>query len=337
MSHFPDDASALAGPNRVLALSPGGGVRRLAMIGMVVVLAMFVGGGESRAQQAPVGLGTADAFAVLAGSTITNTGPTTITGDVGLHPGTSVTGWDAVTHDGSLHVDDDVAEKAKVDLVTAYNDAAGRTSTTVGTQLGGQTLTGGVYSSASGTFQITGELTLDAQGDPDTVWVFQTASTLITASDSTVDLINGADVCNVFWQVGSSATLGTDSVFAGTIMALASITLDTGAEVQGRVLARDAAVTLDTNTITRSACTTPAPDDTASTPDDTASTPSDTASTPDATPSTPEATATPPGPIQPPTRIDTGAGGTAPSGTILLLLAMAVVVVVAASLRLRRS
>jgi hypothetical protein len=314
------------------------------VIALVVLMAMFAIGIGSRAQQAPVGLGTADGFAVLAGSTITNTGPTTITGDAGLDPGTSVTGWEDVTHDGSRHVDDDVAEQAKADLVTAYNDAAGRTSTTVATQLGGQTLTGGVYSAESGTFQITGELTLDAQGDPDTVWVFQTASTLNAAVDSTVVLADGADACNVFWQVGSSATLGTDASFVGTIMALESITANNGATVEGRLLARNAAVTLDTNTITASACATPAPDDTESAPDDTASTPDDTASTPDDTASTPgdeastpEGTATPAGPIQPPTRIDTGAGGAVPSASMLLLMALAVAVVAGAAFRLRRS
>jgi hypothetical protein len=312
--------------------------RRLTVVAVVALLAMFMFSVASRAQQAPVGLGTAEEFAVLAGSTITNTGPTTITGDVGLDPGTSVTGWDDVTHDGSLHVDDNVAEQAKVDLVTAYNDAASRTpSTTAGTELGGETLVGGVYSSESGTFEITGELTLDAQGDPDTVWVFQMASTLNTAVDSTVTLINGADACNVFWQVGSSATLRTDTSFVGTIMALESITLNTRAIVEGRVLARNAAVTMDTNTITQSACG-PAPDDTASTPDDTASTPDDTASTPDDTASTPEVTPTPVAPIQPPTRIDTGAGGGGglPLGGLLLTM-LAVVAIAGAAIRLRRS
>lgn len=199
--------------------------------------------------QTPVGLGTADGFAVLAGSTITNTGPTTITGDVGLHPG------DSVTLNGDLHVADAVAEQAKVDLVTAYNDDDGQgPAGTVATELGGQTLTGGVYDSASGTFEITGTVTLDAEGDPDAVFIFQMASTLVTATNSTVNVINGANACNVFWQVGSSATLGTGTTFRGTILALTSITLTTGATVEGRVLARNGAVTMDTNTITQAAC-----------------------------------------------------------------------------------
>lgn len=311
---------------------------RLTVVAVVALLVMFMISAAANAQQAAVGLDSADAFAVLAGSTITNTGPTTITGDVGLHPGTSVTGFDDVTLNGSMHVNDATAEQAKVDLVTAYNDAAGRTpSTTVATELGGQILTGGVYDSATGTFEITGELTLDAQGNPDTVWVFQTASTLITASASTVTLVNDADACNVFWQVGSSATLGSDSDFTGTIMALASSTLNTGATVQGRVLARDGAVTLDTNTITRSACAAPVPGDTASTPADSASTPAGTPTTPAGTPTTPTITATPSGPIQPPTRIDTGAGGAATSAAGLLLSGLAIAMVAGAALRLRRS
>ncbi len=209
----------------------------------------------SLAQEQPVGLGTADSFAVLAGSTITNTGSTTITGDVGLHPGTAVTGFESVTLDGEGHIDDAIAKQAKVDLVTAYEDAAGRTPVTTldSAELGGRTLTGGVYGSAS-ELQMTGTLTLDAQGDPETVWVFQAGSTLITATDSNVNLVNGADACNVFWQVGSGATLGSNSTFAGTIMALTSITLTTGATIQGRALARNGAVIMDTNTITNEAC-----------------------------------------------------------------------------------
>jgi hypothetical protein len=216
-----------------------------------------------------VPLGTAESFAVLAGSTITNTGPTTITGDVGLDPGTAVTGYDDVTHEGSLHVDDDVALQAKTDLDTAYTNAAGQTpATEIPTELGGTTLKAGIYDSAAGTFGVTGTLTLDGEGDPDAVFIFQMASTLTTASASNVALINGADLCNVYWQVGSSATLGSNSAFVGTIMADQSITLDTGATVQGRVLARSGAVTLDTNTITSAACATPTDTDDDTTSDD---------------------------------------------------------------------
>ncbi len=195
-------------------------------------------------------LGTAANFSVLAGSGITNTGPTTIYGDVGTFPTPSQTGFGSVTIIGTNHVDDAVTQQAKIDLVTAYNDAAGRTPvTTVATELGGTTLVPGVYNSASGTFQITGTVTLDGQGDPNAVFIFQMASTLVTASSSVVLLINGTHSCNVFWQVGSSATIGTSSSFVGTILALTSITLTTGATVDGRVLARNGAVTMDTNTI----------------------------------------------------------------------------------------
>src|SRR5665811_417015 len=222
---------------------------------------MLVVPAAAMAAQPPVELGTTSSFAVLAGSTITNTGPTTINGDaggdVGLYPGTSFTEPSSVTLTGTVHLADDVARVAKDDLVAAYNDAAGRTPVSrIPTELGGSTLLPGVYDSASGTFQITGTRTLDAQGDPDAVVVFKTASTLITASDSNVSLLNGARFCRVFWQVGSSATLGVNSHFVGHIFALTSITANTGATVQGQLLARNGAVTLDTNTITNGPCPT---------------------------------------------------------------------------------
>jgi Ice-binding-like len=209
-----------------------------------------------RSAQSTIDLGTADSFAVLAGSTITNTGSTTIRGDVGLHPGTAVTGWSSVTQTGgTLHIADGVASQAKVDLVTAYHDAAGRSpATRIATELGTQLLQAGVYDSASGTFGITGTVTLDGAGDPAAVFIFQMKTTLITATDSSVALINGANACNVFWQVGSSATLGTRTSFAGTVMALASISLGNGVVVDGRTLARNGAVTLIGDTITRSDC-----------------------------------------------------------------------------------
>lgn len=209
--------------------------------------------------QPTVNLGTATSFAVLAGAGITNTGPTTITGDVGTFPTTTETGFGTVTIIGTNHAGDAVTQAAKTDLVTAYNDAAGRTpATTVSGDIGGQTLTPGVYNSSS-SLGITGTLTLDAQGDPNAVFIFQIGSTLTTASGSSVVLINGAQACNVFWQVGSSATLGTGSTFQGTILALTSITATTGVVVIGRLLARNGAVTLDTNTITATICAAPAP------------------------------------------------------------------------------
>lgn len=200
----------------------------------------------------PVSLGTAANFAVLAGSTITNTGPTVITGDLGLSPGTAVTGVPPGQVHGTMHLADPVALQAKVDLTAAFDDAASRPGTaTVPVELGGTTKTPGVYESPAGTFGITGTLTLDGKGDPNAVFIFKAASTLITASASSVALVNGARSTNVFWLVGSSATLGTYSILRGNILAYASITVTTGVTIDGRALARTAAVTLDTNTITR--------------------------------------------------------------------------------------
>jgi hypothetical protein len=240
---------------------------------IMTLAAVVLPWGRAAAQQAPVGLGTADNFAVLAGQGVTNTGPTTVDGDLGTWPNPSVTGA-GLTVNGSIHAADAVAEQAQADTTVAYDDAASRTPvSTVATELGGQTLTAGVYDSSSGTFEITGPpLTLDAQGNPNAVFVFQAASTLTTASASSVNLINGATACNVFWQVGSSATLGTSSTFRGTILALASITVMTGVTIEGRALARNGAVTLDTDTISRAAC---APPQTTSTTISSSANPSD--------------------------------------------------------------
>ena len=199
----------------------------------------------------------------MAGSTITNTGTTTINGsaggNVGLFPGTAFSGQTSAKISGAVHLADAVAIKAKDDLVTAYNDAAGRTPvTTIPSELGGRTLTPGTYNSVDGTFQITGKLTLDAKGDPNSVFIFKTASTLVTASASDVNLINSARFCRIFWQVGSSATLGTNSHFIGHIFAMQSITATTGATVEGQLLARNGAVSLDTNTISNGYCATTA-------------------------------------------------------------------------------
>ena len=189
-------------------------------------------------------------FAVLAGSTVTNTGATIVSGNLGVSPGLAVTGFPPGTFiNGQEHIADAVARQAQSDLATAYNDAAGRTAVvTVASDLGGQTLAPGVYHAAAG-MSITGTVTLDGQGQTNPVFIFQTGSTLITASSSTVALENGANWCNVFWQVGSSATLETDTTFNGTILSLTSVRVDTGATVHGRVFARNGAVTLDDNTV----------------------------------------------------------------------------------------
>ena len=214
----------------------------------------FLGANRAAAQQAPVGLGTAASFAVLAGTTVTNTGPSVISGDVGVSPGAAVVGFPpGLVNNGTIHAADAVAAQAQADVTTAYNDAAGRSTTaTVTADLAGQTLVSGVYTGA--TLGLTGTVTLDAQGNPNAVFIFQAASTLITASSSVVALTNGADACNVYWQVGSSATLGTNSTFVGTVLALTSVTATTSATINGRLLARNGEVTLDSNVITNSAC-----------------------------------------------------------------------------------
>ena len=227
-------------------------MRRIATIGLAAALAALLAGTALAA--ASVNLGSARSFAVLSGTQVTNTGATTITGDVGLHPGKAVTGFATVTVHGAQHLGDAVALSAKNALVTAYNDAAGATPVNqVPTELGGTTLKPGVYASA--TLGLTGTLTLDGAG----LYIFQAGSTLITASNSAVALTNGASACDVYWQVGSSATLGTTTSFKGTIMALTSIALQTGATLQGRALARNGEVTMDHNTINSSACAAPSP------------------------------------------------------------------------------
>lgn len=250
----------------------------------------------ANAEPPTVLLGTADPFAILAGSAVTNTGPSVINGDVGVHPGTAITGFPPGTVNGTIHSADPVAQQAKDDLVTAYNDAAGRPSTAVATELGGNTFFAGVYSNST-ELGLTGTVTLDGQNDPSSVWIFQAGSTLITASNSTVALINGADPCNVFWQVGSSATLGTDTTFVGTILALTSITVETGSTVQGRALAQNGAVTLDTNVFNLPDCAAP-PTSTetsttaTSTTDTTIPTTTETTTTDTTTPTTTETTTT---------------------------------------------
>jgi len=212
------------------------------------------------AAQSSVGLGKATSFVVLAGTTVTNTGPSVISGNLGVSPGTAVTGFPpGHVKNGTQHKGDALALQAKNALTTAYDDAAGRTPvTTVSADLGGRTLSPGVYKASSG-LGLTGTLNLDAHGDARAVFIFQAGSTLITASASSVKLMGGAQACHVFWQVGSSATFGTHSTFVGTVLALTSATVRTGATVAGRVLARNGAVTLDTNTITRPTCTTSLP------------------------------------------------------------------------------
>jgi RNA polymerase sigma factor (sigma-70 family) len=201
-----------------------------------------------------VPLAASASFAVLAGSGVTNTGATVLTGDLGSFPTLSITGLATLTLGGINQAGGAVAQQAKADLVVAYDNAAAKAPTAAITaDLGGRTLAPGVYRSAS-SIGLTGTVTLDGQGDPNAVFVFQAGSTLTTASASQVALTNGAKACNVFWQVGSSATLGTGSTFRGTILALTSVTVTTGVTIAGRVLARNGAVTLDSDSITRADC-----------------------------------------------------------------------------------
>jgi Ice-binding-like/WxL domain surface cell wall-binding len=216
------------------------------MVAMAVLIATQCG---ASAAQSPVSLGTAGNYKVLAGTTVTSTGLTQIDGNLGVSPGTVLTGFPPGTITGAQDVDDAASGQAQSDLTAAYSDAAGRAPTTsVSGDIGGATLTPGVYNAAS-TLGITGTLTLDAQGDPDGVFIFQIGTTLNTASDSNVVLTDGAQADNVFWKVGSAATLGEHSTIAGNILAMTSITAITGAAVYGRVLVINGTITLDDNTI----------------------------------------------------------------------------------------
>jgi hypothetical protein len=204
--------------------------------------------------QATVTLAGSSNLAILAGSAVTNTGATNITGDLGLSPGSSVGGFPPGILNGIQHINDVTANQAKLDLTAAYNDAAGRTCTDIVTlsgNIGGLTLTPGLYKSTSSLAISSGDLTFDAKGNANAIFIIQIASTLTTTSGRKVILSGGALASNIFWQVGSSATFGTTSVFKGTVLAMQSITLNAGASLDGRALARTGGVTMSGNTIVK--------------------------------------------------------------------------------------
>lgn len=235
------------------------GTTRTVLLGLAACLILLGGfylAGEASSLQTSPSLGAASSFAVLGGSTVTNTGATTVNGNLGVSPGSAVTGFPPGTVvGGTIHAADALAASAQADTTTAYNDLVSQpcTADLTGQDLGGKTLTAGVYCFSTSA-QLTGALTLNAQGNANAVFVFKIGSTLTTASGSSVLLINGGSPCNVFWQVGSSATVGTTTTFLGNILALTSITLNTGAGVSGRALARNGAVTMDTNTVGSAGC-----------------------------------------------------------------------------------
>jgi hypothetical protein len=217
-----------------------------------VGIALLLGGGAVWAQSS---LGTSQSFAVLGGSTVTNTGPSVLTGDLGVSPGAAITGFPPGTRTGTTHAADAAALQAQNDVTTQYNalNAAACTNNLTGVDLGGLTLTPGVICFASSA-QLTGTLTLNAQGNANATFIFQTGSTLTTAAGSSVVLINGGNPCGVAWKIGSSATLGTTTSFIGNLIALSSVTLNTGANIVGRAIARTGAVTLDTNNVSFAPC-----------------------------------------------------------------------------------
>jgi hypothetical protein len=227
-------------------------VRVCVIAGVVALLASCTA--EARAQSpAPVALGGAEAFAVLGASTVTSAGVSTVTGDLGVSPGPDVTGFPPGILHGTMHTSDGVAALAHADLATAYADATGRTPTAAAGVLDGLTLTPGVYASGAA-LALAGTLTLDAQGDPNAVFILQAGSTLNTAANSHVALVGGAQACNVVWQVGSSATLGASSSLAGTILAFTSISMGDGVTIDGRALTLNAAITLIDDSVTAPQC-----------------------------------------------------------------------------------
>jgi hypothetical protein len=265
--------------------------RGTALLALFTIGVLLTGVGGAIAAPTGVPLKAAGSFAVLAGSGVTNAGTTTVNGDLGTYPTTSIADNGVLIVTGTNHGGDDVTAQAKTDLINAYDVAAGEGPTSpISADLGGQELVSGVYNSAS-TLLLTGTLTLNGAGNPQSVFVFQAGSSLTTGPSSRVRLINGAQACHVYWQVGSDAALDTGTRFVGTLIALTSITVATGATVDGRLLARDGDVTLDTNVISKPNCA-EAPAAPTPTPETTAEAATTVAATTAATTTAPAATTT---------------------------------------------
>jgi hypothetical protein len=234
-------------------------LRRARLAGIALAISLAFAAVPVVAQASAVNLATASPFVVLGGSTVTNEGSSVLNGDLGLSPGSSLTGFNEAVVNGVTHEDDAVAAQAQSDLTNAYNVAAGQPippgNDLTGVDLGNQKLTAGAYGFSTSA-QLIGQLTLDAQGDPNAQFVFVIGSTLTTASASSVVLVNGASPCNVYWKVGSSATLGSTTAFEGNLMALTSISANDGATVLGRLLARNGAVTLINDVLSTPNCST---------------------------------------------------------------------------------
>ena len=294
-------------------------------LAMTATWVLTLGGSAQAAGVPGVALATSADYAVLGATTVTNTGPSVLDGSLGLSPGGSISGFPPglVLPPSTTDRANAVALQAQADLTAAYVDAAGRPVTATTTaDLANLNLQPGVYAGpAKSALSLTGPLVLDGAGDLTSVFIFQTDSTLITGSGSTVSLVNGAQECNVFWQVGSSATLGSASVFAGNVMALTSITVGNSVTVHGRVLARNGAVTLDNDTFTDPTCapvssgatTTTVPTTTSSVPGTTSTTmtPTTTGTAPD--PNLTVATTTGAVPSAPPVGSDNGSLVAAPA------------------------
>ncbi|MGC1213770.1 MAG: ice-binding family protein [Micromonospora sp.] len=277
---------------RDFAHAAGAGLRlvRSAFVGSSLVLAGLAPAlSAARAEEGPVDLATAASYAVLADNAVTNSGNSVINGNVGVHPGTAVSGFPPGAINGERHAGDAVAERAQSDLTAAFDDAAGRTaSRTIGPQLGSQTLTPGVYK-ARDDATLDGTLTLDAQGDSRAVFIIQLGSRLTTAQNSAVQVVNSpGPACGVVWTVGDSATLGSNTSFVGRVMAVKDITLQSAAKVeQGGALSRDGAVSLDTNAVSRADCAPTPPPTAPASPTSPTPSPTESPTTPESTPTTP--------------------------------------------------